>query len=421
MKILIISFFILFCSIIARAETCTLEIKIEGIIGPGISDYVDRAIQKAQNEKCGSILALMNTPGGNLESTRIIVEKILNSPVPFLCLVTPQGAHAGSAGAIILQACHVNGALHATNIGAATPIAGNGQDIAKDLRKKVINDTVSWIESLVQLRKRNLDFAKKMVTEAKSFSSEEAFKEKAIDILSNNVDEFLKETKGKEVLVGKDKMKVMPGEIIVYNTDSRFFVLQLLSDPQISYLVFMGSIALLYFEFTHPGMIAPGVFGSIGLILSLMSFHRLDVWWGGVALIFLGIIMLILEMFVPSFGALGVGGIIAFILGGIFLFDTSQTAYHLPLYTILPTALVLGGLMIGIGFLALRNRKIKVKTGSENMIGKKLKIAFLENSRKGKVKYHGEFWNFESHSDVEEGDQVIVTEVNGLTLKVKKA
>jgi len=204
MKILIsiLSFlFVLLCMNfnVHAKETCTLEIKIEGVIGPGTTDYIDRAINKAKKLECSSFLALINTPGGSLESTRIIVEKILNSDIPFLCLVAPQGGHAGSAGAIILQACHVNGALKATNLGAATPVAGSGQEIPKDLRNKLVNDTVSWLEGVTKLRGRNLEFSKKIVDEAKAVSSEEAYKLKAIDILSDDIKGFLEKDNGRKV------------------------------------------------------------------------------------------------------------------------------------------------------------------------------------------------------------------------------
>lgn len=402
------------------SEGCTLEIKIEGAIGPGTTDYIDRAVLKAQKLECKSILALINTPGGNLESTRMIVEKILNSDIPFLCLVAPQGAHAGSAGAIILQACHVNGALKATNLGAATPISGSGEEMPEDLRKKIINDTVSWLEGVTKLRGRNLEFSKRIVDEAKAVSSEEAYKIKAIDILSEDIKGFLEKANGRIVSINQKDQTVIVGEIESYKQDSRYHILQIFSDPQIAYLLFMGSLALLYFEFTHPGLIAPGVIGAIGLVLSMVSFHKMDVWWGGLALMSLGVGFLIAEIFVPSFGALGIGGIIAFVLGGIFLFDPSQTAYSLPLFTILPTALVFGGLMIGIGYLVLRNRKLKVQTGSEEMIGKVAKVKHLETARTGSVQVFGELWKFESSEDLNVNDQIVVIAVNGLTLKVKK-
>lgn len=425
MKILISIFSLLFVLVCMNydaeaKDTCTLEIKIENVIGPGTTDYLDRALSKAKKLECSTILALINTPGGNLESTRMIVEKILNSDIPFMCLVAPQGAHAGSAGAIILQACHVNGALKATNIGAATPILGTGQEMTKDLRSKMINDTVSWLEGVTKLRGRNLEFSKKIVEEAKAVSSEEAYKIKAIDILADDIKGFLEQAKGKKVTINKEEKVLVIGEIESYKQDSRYHILQIFSDPQIAYLLFMGSLALLYFEFTHPGTIVPGVIGAIGLVLSLVSFHKMDVWWGGLALMILGLAFLVAEIFVTSFGALGIGGIIAFVLGGIFLFDSTQTAYSLPLMTILPTAIVFGGVMIGIGMLLLRTKGLKVQTGSEEMLGKKGKVKSLENSKEGNVQVHGELWKFESQDDLIINDQIKVIAVDGLTLKVKK-
>ncbi len=419
MKFLVILLFLI--QGLVWADTCTLEVRIEGTIGPGTVDYLERATQKADQLKCDSFLVLINTPGGNLESTRMIVERILNSTKPYLCLVAPNGAHAGSAGAIILQACHINGALKATNLGAATPIMGTGQDMSKDLRKKIINDTVSWLEGITKLRNRNLDFSKKIVTHAKAVSSEEAYKIKAIDILADDVKDFLAKAKELKTFDSNGQpLDLKVGEIKVYNTDSRYQILQIVSDPQISYLLFMGSMALLYFEFTHPGTIVPGVLGAMGLVLSLISFHKLEVWWGGLALIVLSLVFFILEAFVPSFGMLGIGGIVSLVLGGLFLFDSTATGYSLPLWTILPSAVVLGLIMLGIGWLMYQTKSRRVRTGSEEMIGRSGKVRSLKNSRTGQVKVFGEIWSFESEDDVGSKDEVVVLKVQGLKLIVKK-
>jgi membrane-bound serine protease (ClpP class) len=215
-------------------------------------------------------------------------------------------------------------------------------------------------------------------------------------------------------------MKLIIGSIEVYKTDSRYKVLQAFSDPQISYLLFMGSLALIYFEITHPGTIVPGVLGTMGLILALISFHKLDVWWGGVVLIILAIIFFVLEAFVPSFGILGVAGIVSFILGGVFLFDSSSTGYSLPLLTIVPSTIVIGGIMIAIGYLLLKSHKLRTRTGKDEMIGRTGTVQSLKSPRKGQMKVFGELWNFESLEDLTPKDELVVEKVKGLKLIVKK-
>ena len=313
------------------SSSCTLELEITGTIGVATLDVYQRAKKRVLKKGCSSLLLLVNTPGGALQTTRMIIEEILNSPFPVLCLVYPSGGHAGSAGAIILQACHVSGAVRATNIGAATPILSTGKDTPKDLRKKIFNDTQSWIEGITKLRKRNEKFSKEIVTEAKAVSASEAFKIGAIDFLVTEKGEFLKNAHGKEVILqDNQKEKVITGDLQVFPLDLRYQLISLLTDPQTAYLIFMGSLGLIYFEITHPGVIVPGVLGGMGLIFSLVSFHKLNVQWGGLALILLGLILMLAEAFVPSFGFLGLGGLMSFVLGSVFLFDP-QSGYFVPL------------------------------------------------------------------------------------------
>ncbi|MCB0349415.1 MAG: nodulation protein NfeD, partial [Bdellovibrionales bacterium] len=310
---------------------CTLDLTIDDFIGVGTSDYINRATHKAREASCTSILLRINTPGGDLNSTRKIVTTILNSEQPFLCLVYPSGGHAGSAGAIILQACHINGAMKATNLGAATPISAMGTEMPEDLKKKIFNDTISWLEGITKTRKRSLDFSKKIVTEAKAITAEEAESIKAIDIAANTLDGFLGFSDSKKVKgPGDEMLTVKVGPLVSFDPDVRYKILQIIGDPQLSYMIFLGSLGLLYFEFTHPGMILPGVAGGLGLLISFIAFDKLDVKWGGLALLALGLVFFILEAFVPSFGALGIGGIIAFTIGGLLLYDES-TGYALPL------------------------------------------------------------------------------------------
>ncbi|MES3038350.1 MAG: hypothetical protein V4736_10630, partial [Bdellovibrionota bacterium] len=279
---------------------CLVGVEISEAISAATLDLITRAEAKAQESNCNAILLRINTPGGALNTTRLIVEKILASQYVYLCLITPSGGHAGSAGAIILQACHVNGGVKGTNVGAATPILSTGGETPSDLRNKMINDTVSWLDSITKLRKRNSAFARSMVTEAKAYSSEEAQKKGALDYFVSDEAEFLQKTDGKIIaLNATTNVTLKTAQLNNFDPGMRHRVFAFLADPEIAYLLLMGSVGLLYFELTHPGLIAPGVVGGIGLIFSLMALHKLDVYWGGVALMFLGLVLLGAELFLP--------------------------------------------------------------------------------------------------------------------------
>ena len=405
------------------AATCTLEVPIVGPIGPGTQDVLERAESQAQKKGCASVLLLINTPGGSLDTTRTLVETILNSSRPVLCLVAPDGAHAASAGAVILQACHVNGALRGTHLGAATPILGTGESAPEDLRRKLINDMVSWMDTLTALRGRNAEFGRDIITKATSVSATAAQKLKAVDFVVDTKEEFLKLASQKEVKMSGGRLeKVEVGSLESFPLDVRFRVLSLLSDPQLAYMLFLGSLALLYFEFTHPGIFAPGVIGGLGLVLSLVALQKLNVEWGGLLLIVLGIGLLIAEMFVPSFGALGVGGMAAFILGSIFLFDPVKTGgYTLPLSTILITAVIFGSLFLGIGYLVVKTVRLRRRHGVAELVEEEAVVTRVDSSgKKGFVECRGEHWSFESAQELSVGAEVLVKDHKGLVLKVEK-
>ena len=416
-----IFFVILFLFNTYAFADCTVQAPIDGAIGPASMDTLQRSLSKAKNNNCKSLLLVVNTPGGSLASTRKIVEEILASPIPVMCFVYPKGGHAGSAGAIILQACHVSGATRATNIGAATPIIATGQEMPKDLRNKMINDTTSWLEGLARLRGRNIQFAKDIVTDAKAVSSTEALKLGAIDILAEDIPGFLKQAKDRKVLIGEnEEQAVEVGSIVVFEKDLRHKILSLVANPEWSYLIFMGSLGLLYFEITHPGTIAPGVIGGVGLVISLISMQQMNVEWGGLALIVLGLVFFILEAFVPSFGILGVGGVISFFIGSVFLYDPEKTGgYSLPLDVILPTTILLSLLVFGVAYLAYSTRKIKTLGGDEDWTNEEAVVTKLKSSTEGQVHIKGETWKFESETPVQEEQKVLVVSRKGLTLKVK--
>lgn len=418
---LLISVLILLLGLKVSAA-CTVAVTINEAISASTTDYLERAEKSALEKKCDSLFVRLNTPGGSLQSTRLIVERILASPIPYMCLITPSGGHAGSAGAIILQACHVSGGVPATNVGAATPILGSGEKMSEDLRKKMINDTVSWMDGVTKLRGRSQKFSHDIVTEATSLSSEDAQRQGAIDILAANETEFLKQAHGRKVKIGEQKeIPVIVGSLQEFAPDLRYKVLSFIADPEFAYMLFMGSLALLYVEVTHPGLIAPGVIGGVGLVLSLVAFHKLDVAWGGLALILLGIGFLIAELFVPSFGALGVGGLISVFVGSLFLFDPQTTGYHLPLSVITPVVLILGLIFLGLGYLAFGTLKLKKRDLDHDLQEAEGMVVSIEaDGHRGQIQIMGETWKFVSEDPLEITDRVQVNSRQGLTLLVKK-
>lgn len=409
--------------------TCTSVVAIEDAVSTATYDFLDRAMKRSGREACQSILLTINTPGGSLQTTRRIVEKILSSPIPVLCLVSPEGGHAGSAGALILLACHVSGVLPATNIGAATPIASGGASLGDDLRKKVVEDTKSWAVSLAKKRGRSVAFAEAIVTEAKAYDSEAALKAGGVDILAKSVSDFLAQASGREVSVAGSldddsgtKTKVVIGSTSPIEKDWRERVLSFLADPEFSYLLFMAAIGLLYFELTHPGAIAPGVAGALLLVISMVAFQKLDVAWGGVGLMILGILFLVAEAFVPSFGALGIGGIVALAVGSVLLYDPASGGLSLSLWMSLGVPITMGLALLALAIFVFRSRRRSGESVSEaGVIGEIVGVDRIEtDGRMGALTVRGEIWSFESDHGVLPGDRVRIVAMNGLKLKIEK-
>ena len=402
-----------------------MELKIDGVIGAVTLDILDQAIYSVQKNNCSSLLLLINTPGGQLISTRKIVNRILNTTFPVLCLIHPAGGRAGSAGAIIMQACHINGAIKATNIGAATPITLH-QKTPDDLKNKLINDTTAWLDSLTSLRGRNQKFGREIVTKAESLSATEAHKINAIDFTGNTKQDFLEFAHALHTTVKDGKTHIVQvGPLIPLPLGIRYHLISLLTEPEFIYMLFAGSLLLLYYEITHTGLGAPGILGIMGLIIAFTGMHKLSVSWAGLLLLLLSLILFLAEAFVAGFGIFGSAGAISFLLGSFLIFDPSKTGgVDIPLMTILSVSLIFSTLMGLIAWLAWSTLKLK-KTASINdefLNAPPAKVLSTEEGGlSGMIFINGENWRFQSKIPVKKGDSVKVLCYKGLVLSVRPA
>lgn len=398
------------------------EVVLDGAIGPAHVDFYERALLDFNKAQYVGQLLVVNTPGGSLASTRLIVEKILAAEHPVVCLIAPAGAHAASAGAIILQACHFIAALPATHLGAATPITmGGGGEINEDLRKKMIQDTKSWLEAIIKERGRKEDFAHKVVENAESFTAEKALAAGYIDLVVGSDEELIQGLR-------TSPLRLDVQGIVSYAQDLRFLLLRFFSDPEIAYLIFMASLALLYFEVTHPGFGAPGILGSFGLILSLIAFHKLSLWWGGVGFILLGVGLLIAEIFITSFGLLGISGLVALFFGSVFLFDSHQTGYPVPWGAIIGMCLGVGAIFVFLSRIIYKS--IRLESNPDPLIGEEAEVVFLSPDPEGsfwvgQVMCRGEIWQFKwasenGQAELKLNERVKIKAREGLQLEVVK-
>ena len=393
---------------------------MEGAIGPASADFVRRALTRAEKDKAQLVVLQMDTPGGLDTSMREMIKHILASPVPVATFVAPSGARAASAGTFILYASHHAAMAPGTNLGAASPVSIGGsspKDEKKEadtMTRKVTNDAVAYIRSLAQLRGRNADWGEKAVREAVSLPAEEALKLKVIEFVAADVPGLLKQ------IDKKANLKTAGAPIVTVEVDWRTRILGVITNPSVAYILILLGIYALIFEFTNPGLVLPGVVGAICVLLALYAFHLLPVNYAGLLLIVLGIAFMVAEAFLPAFGSLGIGGLIAFVLGSIILIDADRV----PAGFDIPYALVGGVAAASAAFLfltigiAVRNRRRPVVTGREQMIGASAE-ALEDFEQEGWARLHGESWRVRSNVPVRRGDRLQVTAIDGLTLTVE--
>jgi membrane-bound serine protease (ClpP class) len=403
---------LLWCTCAAGAPV--LLVPLEGAIGPASADFARRGIGRAAKEGAELVVLQIDTPGGLDTSMREIIKAILASSVPVAAYVGPSGARAASAGTFIVYASHIAAMAPGTNLGAASPVSLGGSSEKKDekggmdtMTRKVTNDAVAYIRGLAELRKRNADWAEKAVREGASLPAQEALKLKVIEHVAADVPALLQKLK-------RDEAQIQRVEI-----DWRTRVLAVITNPTVAYLMILVGIYALIFEFMNPGLILPGVIGAISLLLALYALHLLPVNYAGLALIVLGIAFMAAEAFLPAFGALGVGGLIAFVLGSIMLIDDDTTfpAFDIPYALIGGVAVASAGFLIFVLGMLARSRQRAVVTGREQMIGS-LGEALEDFAGEGWARVRGEQWRVRSSGPVRRGQRLRVTAMKGLILEV---
>ncbi len=389
-------------------------VPLEGAIGPASADFARRGIERAAKQGAELVVLRIDTPGGLDTSMRDIIKAILASPVPVAAYVAPSGARAASAGTFILYAAHIAAMAPGTNLGAASPVSIGGGMAQKDGKKeedtmtrKVTNDAVAYIRGLAELRKRNADWAEKAVREGASLPAQQALKLKVIDHVAADLPALL-------AALGKESAEVKTIDI-----DWRTRVLGVITNPTVAYLMILVGIYALIFEFMNPGLILPGVIGAIALLLALYALHLLPVNYAGLALIVLGIAFMAAEAFLPAFGALGVGGLIAFVLGSILLIDdeTELPGFEIPYALIGGVAVASAGFLVFMLGLLAKSRKRAVVSGREQLVGAPGE-ALEDFSAEGWARVHGERWRVRAAAPVRRGQRLRVTGMRGLVLDV---
>jgi membrane-bound serine protease (ClpP class) len=435
----------------AAASVSTVAVlNVEGAISPGTADYVVRGLNSAADDQARLVVLKMDTPGGLDMSMRQIIKQIIASPVPVAAFVAPEGARAASAGTYILYASHIAAMAPATNLGAATPVSigiggiggqpepdkqpdgGKGKEKSSSplgelpvagsaMEHKQINDAAAYIRSLAQMRGRNVEWAEQAVRQAVSLSAEEALKLGVIDVIARDMPDLLRQLDGRKVNVlgVEHTLDIKGARIVTLEPDWRSRLLAVIADPSIAYLLMLAGMFGLFFEFSNPGFMLPGVVGAISLLLALYAFQMLPVNYAGLGLIILGLAFMITEVFISSFGVIGIGGIVAFMIGSVMLIDTGIPGYGVPWSVIVPVGIASALFIFFVGGMALKARQRPVVSGSEELIGSRGEVLEDFDGKDGLARVHGETWRIRSRQPLVRGQRVRVVRMDGLILEVE--
>jgi membrane-bound serine protease (ClpP class) len=399
-------------------------LRVDGSINPAVAAYIEDGIARASAQHAGALVIELDTPGGLLSSAQRIVKDLLNAPLPTIVYVSPSGASAASAGTFIVEAAAIAAMAPGTTIGAAHPVGEGGSEIKGVIGKKIENFTASFAGSIARERGRNQQWVELAVRESAAISEEEALKRHVIDIVAPDLRSLLVQASGREVKVGGRMVKLaLVGATI---RRSRMTLgqglLNILADPNLVYLLMLAGVVGIYFEFGHPGFYLPGVAGAICLLLALGSFEVLPINLTGFLLLMLGIGLLISEVFVTSYGVLGIGGVIAFVMGSLFLIDSTQTDLEVNRGMIAGAAIAMSAMILGLGWIVLRERHRPPMTGREGMVGEVGEVReAIAPGKPGRLFVHGEHWRAVSNETLEVGARARVVAVRGLELEVRRA
>jgi len=414
---------ILLITITCFPQGKVIVINADMAIHPPGADYINSAIEKAIEENAECLIIKLNTPGGLLKSTRVIVTQFLQSEIPIIVYVSPSGSQAASAGVFITMAAHIAAMAPGTNIGAAHPVTLQGtQDSV--MMEKATNDAAAFIRTISEKRKRNIEWGEDAVRKSLSITETEALELNVIDIIAKDMNDLLEQIDGRQVETSKGlkTLHTKNAEVIILEMTFAQKILSILSNPNIAYILLMLGIYGLFFELYNPGALFPGIIGGICLILAFYSMHTLPVNYAGLALIILSIILFLLEIKIVSHGALSIGGVISLFLGSMMLIDTESIleAMEISMELIIFIVILTSSFFIFAITLGIKAQRKKPTTGIEGMIGEIGKTV-TKLSPSGEITVHGEFWKAEClEGEIEEGADVEVVVVQNLKLKVKK-
>ena len=391
----------------------------EGVINPVAAEYINHVLAQAQEGGGTAVVIRLDTPGGLDTSMRLIIKDITASPVPVIVYVAPGGARAASAGVFILYSAHIAAMAPGTNVGAAHPVAMGGGEMDVVMKDKVENDAAAYIKSIAEKRGRNVKWAEDAVRKSLSVTEKEALGLKVIDLIADDVPSLLAAVDGRSVVTGAGKSILHTKGAILKELPMgwRLEALKALSDPNIAFLLMtLGTIGLLA-ELYNPGAILPGIVGAISLILAFYSLQTLPINYAGVLLIILGIVLFILEIKVTSYGLLSLGGLASLVLGALMLVQTDAPFLKVSLSFIVPTAVLVGAVLMSLTWIAVKTQRQGSVMGAEAMVGT-IALAKTDVAPRGSVFVHGEIWDAVSDEPIREGEEARVKAVSGLTLTV---